>query len=450
MKKIAFFINFQKVKTMTLFIFLAMSGVAGYSIVFGAELTKCSKIQTEEQYDPNSYFDKIWQVINDKFWDPNFNSVNWKDTQKHYKPKALAAKDHESFAVIINQMLGQLKTSHTHYFTKWDPDYYTLQAVFTSMALADLYSLETPVWNQYLSSFCSSERDPHRSGIGVVTKKIDGRYYVTAVLASSPAEEAGIVLGDWLVEVNGKPFHPIRSFDGMAGQELEITIQRKPSASTRYKLKVTSLDMKERELFENDSQSRLKSIEYKGHQFVYIRLWWLSGLTMQRIFEPGLNMARASEGMIIDLRDGFGGGPYVEYIDPFLRGERNPIMVESIYRDRTEKSTVGFNKPVIVLINGGSRSGKETLAYCFKKWDKAVLLGQRTAGYVTGGNRKRISRNSFLYYSACMKVIDGKRLEGVGVEPDVKVPFDIRFAAGKDIQLERAKDEMVKLIETSR
>jgi len=45
------------------------------------------------------------------------------------------------------------------------------------------------------------------------------------------------------------------------------------------------------------------------------------------------------------------------------------------------------------------------------------------------------------------RLIDGKCLEGVGVEPDIEVPFDIRFAARKDIQLERARDEMIKLIE---
>jgi carboxyl-terminal processing protease len=54
-----------------------------------------------------------------------------------------------------------------------------------------------------------------------------------------------------------------------------------------------------------------------------------------------------------------------------------------------------------------------------------------------------------LLYGAVMVVVDGKRLEGVGVEPDIEVPFDIRFAGGRDIQLERAKDEMVKLIELS-
>jgi carboxyl-terminal processing protease len=48
---------------------------------------------------------------------------------------------------------------------------------------------------------------------------------------------------------------------------------------------------------------------------------------------------------------------------------------------------------------------------------------------------------------ACDMLIDGKRLEGVGVEPDIEVPFDIRFAAGRDIQLQRAEDEIVRLIE---
>ena len=53
-----------------------------------------------------------------------------------------------------------------------------------------------------------------------------------------------------------------------------------------------------------------------------------------------------------------------------------------------------------------------------------------------------------LYYCHMMLHVDGKLIEGVGVEPDIEVPFDLRFAAGKDIQLERAKDEMVLLIET--
>ena len=432
-------------------IVLVMSDLIACSPVYRTEITtRCNKAETEPYFNPAECFDKIWGIVNDEFWDPNFNGIDWEDIRKRYRPRALAAKSHESFAVIVNQMLAELKTSHTRYFTKWEPDYYTLQAVFVSSNVAYLGTLETSVLEQYLSDLRSSQREPHRSGIGVVVQKIDGRYYVSAVLKSSPAEKAGILLGDWLVEADGRSFHPIRSFDNKAGQEVKLIIQCSPSEATRRLVKVIPVGKREREQFESDSRACTKIIQHKSHRFAYIRLWWLSGPAMRQVFESGLNMAEASEGMIVDIRDGFGGGPYVEYIDPFLRFGSNPIVIESIYRDHTEKSTVGFNRPVIALINSGSRSGKEMLAYCFKKWDKAVLLGQRTAGYVTGGNRKRISQDSFLYYGACMKVVDGKRLEGIGVEPDIEVPFDIRFAGGRDIQLERAKDEMVKLIKTLR
>jgi carboxyl-terminal processing protease len=110
---------------------------------------------------------------------------------------------------------------------------------------------------------------------------------------------------------------------------------------------------------------------------------------------------------------------------------------------------VAYDRPVTILINGGSRSGKELLAYYFKKTKRGLLIGERTAGYVCGGSYKRISDESMLLYCAAMVVVDGKRLEGVGVEPDIDVPFDIRFAGGNDIQLERAKDEMVRLIESN-
>jgi carboxyl-terminal processing protease len=172
------------------------------------------------------------------------------------------------------------------------------------------------------------------------------------------------------------------------------------------------------------------------------------GWKMRGVFQLGM-LESAPEGMIIDIRDGFGGGPSAEYIHPFLKNGLDTITIEWTGRNQTAKSTIAYDKPVIVLINGGSRSGKELLAYYFKKTKSGVLVGERTAGYVCGGSYKRISAESALLYGAVMAVVDGKRLEGVGVEPDIGVPFDIRFAAGKDIQLERAKDEMVKLIEAS-
>ena len=382
------------------------------------------KAPEPNEFNPAECFDKVWGIINDEFWDPNFNGVDWADARNRYRPKAIIARDQESFAEIINKMLAELKTSHTRYYTKSDPGYYIIQVVF-------------------------GKHDTHRSGIGVVTKKIDGYHYVAAALDSSPAEKVSILFGDRLVEADGQPFHPIRSFINKADREVELIVQQGPSESTRKKLTVTPLDMKEIDRLGNDSYASLKTIEYKGHRFAYVRLWWLRGIEMKNALQFGIHRANETEGIIIDIRDGYGGDMGYEFIAPFLRYGMGKITVESTGRKQSFKSVAGCDKPVVVLINGGSRSGKEVLAYFFKKTGRGVLVGERTAGYVMGGRKKDISSDSFLYYGACDMLIDGKRLEGVGVEPDIEVPFDIRFAAGKDIQLQQAKDEIVRLIEAS-
>jgi carboxyl-terminal processing protease len=412
------------------------------------QIRRVSVSTEKELFSPSQCFDKVWQIISDEFWDPNFNGVDWEDARTRYKPKALAANDHESFGAIVNQMLEMLKTSHTYYYTKWDPLYYTLQAALIS---GDHVHEDdaTDIFERQQPGLYSSQGNPHRTGIGVVTKQLNGRHYVTAVLASSPAKKVGIVLGDWIVEVNGRPFHPIRSFENRHGQELEVTIQRNHLESSRQKLKVTPADKKEKQVFENDAFAHIENLmDHKGHRFSYIRLWWLLGWKMRGVFEAGVRYHDDAEGIIIDIRDGFGGGPTTEYIHPFLKGGLETITYESITRKHTGRSTMAYDRPVVVLINGGSRSGKELLAYYFKKTKRGLLIGERTAGYVCGGSYKRISEDSLLLYGSAMLAIDGKRLEGVGVEPDIEVPFDIRFAGGKDIQLERAKDEMVRLIES--
>ncbi|TES92370.1 MAG: hypothetical protein E3J88_01135, partial [Anaerolineales bacterium] len=334
-----------------------------------------SKVSEGTEFNPAEYFDKVWGIINDEFWDPNFNGVDWEEARRRYRPEAVAAEDHESFAEIINQMLAELKTSHTRYYTKWDPGYYIIQVVF-------------------------GKHDAHRSGIGVVTQRIEGHHYVIAVIHSSPAEKAGILFGDWLVEVDGQPFHPIRSFFNKTGQEIELIVQRGPLESTRKRLTVTPLDTKERDRLGDDSYASSETIEYRGHRFAYVRLWWLRGIEMKNALQYGIHRANETEGIIIDIRDGYGGDMGYEFIAPFLQYGLGEVTVESTGRRKTFKSIAGCSKPLVVLINGGSRSGKEVLAYLFKKTGRGGLVGERTAGYVIGGMKKEISSDSFLYYGA--------------------------------------------------
>jgi carboxyl-terminal processing protease len=389
----------------------------------------------------------VSRLVQEQFWDARFNGVDWVQVEKQYRPRALAAADHEEFAAIVNQMLGELRTSHTCYFTKWDPDYYTLQATILSQALADYGTSDPAEVEKREPGHYSAQGRPHRTGIGMVTMRIGADHFVSRVLYDSEAQKAGLLLGDRLIEVDGQPFHPIRSFEGKAGRPVELVLQRRADASSRLTVQVTPGVHEEKQLFEDDAEAQTRILEHQGHRCAYMPLCWLSGWRMRSVLARGFGLACESQGLIIDLRHGFGGSPPIEYLDPFLRTGLQEVTVEMTMRGRRLTSKVAFDGPVIVLINGNSRSGKELLAYYFRKTGRGILLGERTAGFVSGGRTRRVSDESLLYYCVGMITIDGKRLEGVGVEPDIRVPFDIRFAAGRDVQLERAKQKMVRLIE---
>jgi len=94
-----------------------------------------------------------------------------------------------------------------------------------------------------------------------------------------------------------------------------------------------------------------------------------------------------------------------------------------------------YDKPMAVLINGGTRSGKEIMAFGLKRSKRATLFGDTTAGYVVGGKYNPIDSRAILYLAVVDIKLAGERLEGHGVSPDVPVP-DI--LGTKDPVLDRA------------
>jgi carboxyl-terminal processing protease len=111
-----------------------------------------------------------------------------------------------------------------------------------------------------------------------------------------------------------------------------------------------------------------------------------------------------------------------------------------------EPTTVeaAWHKPVVMLIDSGTRSGKELLAYAFKKHKVGVLVGERTAGAVLGGSPRPLSDGSLLLIAVTDVRVDGEKLEGVGVSPDIEVRRDLPYSAGKDPQIEAAVRVLTK------
>jgi carboxyl-terminal processing protease len=103
----------------------------------------------------------------------------------------------------------------------------------------------------------------------------------------------------------------------------------------------------------------------------------------------------------------------------------------------SEFEDVKWRKPVAMLVNGGTRSGKEILAYGFKKYRLGEVIGTRTEGAVLAATAFFIGEGLLLLAVADV-LVDGERLEGVGVSPTIEVQAGPASGAQGDPQLDRA------------
>ncbi len=109
--------------------------------------------------------------------------------------------------------------------------------------------------------------------------------------------------------------------------------------------------------------------------------------------------------LILDLRDGYGAVQFdcLKYFSP------------------TGPGRFSFKGPVAVLINSGTKSGKEIVAYQLRKKAGAILIGETTGGAVLGASLIKINKELAIYVPTEDIIIDGIRLESSGVDPDIYI-----------------------------
>ncbi len=100
-------------------------------------------------------------------------------------------------------------------------------------------------------------------------------------------------------------------------------------------------------------------------------------------------------------------------------------------------TNVRWTKPVVAIIDEGTRSGLEVFAYALRT-NGIPLIGTRTAGAVLGATAFLLPDDSLLMLPVMDVRTDSKVLEGVGVAPDIEATNTIPFANEADPQLDAA------------
>jgi carboxyl-terminal processing protease len=370
-------------------------------------------------------FDQVWGLVRDRFYDSRLNGLDWQEQRVRYRPDAASARSREEAAAVINRMLAKLGASHTHYYTPEDPAYYQLADIFAG-------ALEHRGLERVFP-----RGDVSYPGIGVFTEADgQGRTFTTGVIEGAPAHEAGVLVGDEILSADDRPFRPVDSFRGKIGAPVSLQIRR-ASGAAPVAISVKPADLHPNEMFLRGLKASARVIVTDKARIGYVHVWSYASRRIQSALEDLMadGPLKDADALVWDLRGGWGGAQ-PQYLDLF--NPRAPTMQVKDRNGETGLVGVKWRKPVAMLINEGTRSGKEVLAYGFKEYRLGELIGHRTEGAVLAATAFLIGDDGLLLLAVEDVLVDGQRLEGVGVEPTIEVPFDWRYAAGGDPQLDRA------------
>jgi carboxyl-terminal processing protease len=364
-------------------------------------------------------FDKIHKTVRDRFYDRELHGVNWERIGQKYRAQLNMVDSKAAFGALINRMLDELRASHAEYFTDDELGFYMLPSV--------------------MQGDMEGRRVAH---IGIMGRYEKDGYYVTGVLDGGPAQKAGVLYGDRLLRVDDKPFSTVGSFRGKEGQTVRLELRREGTAEP-LRLEVTPVKENLLTAFLNATRRSATVLNVKGKRIGYVHLWTMAAEPFRIALEQlVLGKLYDTDGLILDLRDGFGGRPF-GYGNVFFQPD---IIWESSVRGGTPiPQRIGYDKPMVVLINNGTRSAKEFFTYQFKKSKRGVVVGTTTAGAFLGAGSFSIHEEGLLELPVVGLRIDGIRLEGTGVAPDIAVE-PVALYTDKDSQMARAKQVLLDLI----
>lgn len=364
-------------------------------------------------------FDEVWQTVRDRFYDPHLHGLDWGAVRDRYSAQAAQATSEDEVAEVINRMLSELHASHTQFFTQDDPEYYQLADIFAG-----------GLRRRGLERAFPGGRISY-PGIGILSRRDpQGRNIVTGVIEGTPAHRAGLLAGDEIIAADGEPFRPVGSFRGKVGRPVVLQLRR---AGAIVEATVTPADIEPNRMFLDGMEASARIVQSNGRRIGYVHVWSYAGYAYQRKLESLIaeGPLRDADALVWDLRDGWGGA-VPEYLDLF--NTRAPTMQITNRDGERDYEDVKWRKPVAMLINGGTRSGKEVLAYGFERYHLGEVIGTRTEGAVLAATAFLVG-GGLLLLAVDDVLVDGVRLEGVGVAPTIEV----QAAAGPgDPQLDRA------------
>jgi len=270
---------------------------------------------------------------------------------------------------------------------------------------------------------------------------------VVAPMAGSPSEKVGLKTGDLILTIDGVPvsdvgyYGAVNMLRGDPGTDVVLEVYRE-SISEPFFVEITRAFIEIRSV-----KSELLTVE--DVVISYIQITGFNAPTYDE-FQDALNLSRNSEAYIIDLRNNPGGLLQSVLNISSLMLPKGQRVITIRYRDGQEEiynswgsryNTYFADKPIVVLVNGGSASASEILTGALKDHGLATVIGTKTFGKAAVQTVFNLSNGGEIWLpTAHYFTPDGNDIHLQGIEPDIVLEpgEDVPGEDGRELTLSTA------------
>jgi carboxyl-terminal processing protease len=329
-------------------------------------------------------------------------------------------------------------------------DYYrpvTKGALASSSIAGMISSLHDP-YSTYLSprEFKGFDHPASFAGIGVSVDPGPAGLKVVRVFDSTPAQRAGLKVGDVIVAVNGRSLHKLRSSTAVAlikgppGTDVRLTVKA-------HRVPPRTLTVTRATISEPVVASAMRTVH--GVKLGWVYLATFSEGSHGELYDAIQGLLRqGARGLVFDLRAN-GGGLVSEarlVASTFVpsgtivttRGRTQPTVVLS-----AAGRAISTHIPVVVLVDHDTASASEIVTAALQDHHRATVVGTHTYGKgvfqelepLSGGGAIKITVGE--YYTPNGRNLGGSGVkEGAGVAPEVPVRHGIDTEHGLQVALQ--------------
>ncbi|MCX6047223.1 MAG: PDZ domain-containing protein [Chloroflexi bacterium] len=442
------------------------------------------KVAVNPQAEWEQMFREAWRLQRDHFWTEDMSQVDWQTVYQRYFPLIDRVSTRSEFSDLMWEMQGELGTSHAY---EYGGDYRQLRPYYGQGFLGTTFT-----WDAAAGGY--------RVGEIIVGDPWNKR-------ATSPLAAPGVDVqpGDLLLSINGQALDeqigPAQLLMNQAGHEVMLTfVERKtngkapplaasvpdvvaaekakshksevhtrasliensePDAEKRQTLRTSRSELHTRNVvvaaIYNETGARYRAWVEKNRQRVHEatngRMGYVHipdmGATGYAEFHRGYLAEVDRDGLIIDVRYNSGGHVSQLILEKLARRRIGYDL--SRWGGLSPYPTDSVAGPLVALTNESAGSDGDIFCHSFKLLKLGPLIGKRTWGGVIGISPHHALVDGTVTtqpeYSFWFEDV-GWNVENYGTDPDIEVdntPQD--YVANRDVQLERAITEALRLLE---